>query len=327
MEQQDAAKALSIGIDIGGTTTKLGIVDQEGHLLARRSLDTQHHRQPQAFGLELAGAIGEMMSDTGTKARVAGIGIGAPGVDERAGTIAAAANLPFQEPFALAAFLQSKLGLPAKLIKDSSAAIIGERVFGGAKGMEHFVLLTLGTGLGSAIMINGNVISGGNGLASEYGHSLAVPHGRQCNCGRSGCLETYVSATGIKRTVFELLAGFKGHSPLRDYTYHALDAKTIYEAAVSGDPIAREAFRLTGTILGRAITGLIVLLDPQAIFLSGGLTQAGELLLRPVCDSIDEHLLDMFKGSCEIAFSHLGGEDTGVLGAAAMMWHSPGKNL
>lgn len=322
--KQDAHKALSIGIDIGGTTTKMGVVDQNGQLHARRSLDTQHHRHPQDFGLELAAAIGEMIGGSETKAIIAGIGIGAPGVDERAGTIAAAANLPFKQPFALAAFLESELGIQAKLIKDSSAAIIGERMFGGAKGMEHFVLLTLGTGLGSAIMINGHVISGGNGLASEYGHSIAVPQGRQCNCGRSGCLETYVSATGIKRTVFELLAGSKGHSRLRDYTYHALDAKTIYEAACSGDHIAREAFRQTGTILGRAITGLIVLLDPQAIFLAGGLTQAGELLLQPVRDSIDEHLLGMFKGSCQIAFSHLGGEDTGILGAAAMMWYNPG---
>jgi glucokinase len=323
--KQDAPKTLSIGIDIGGTTTKLGIVDQNGHLLARRALDTQRHQEAQAFSAELAAAVGEVMDSTGTKALVTGIGIGAPGVDERAGTIAAAANLPFQEPFALAAFLEDALGMPAKLIKDSSAAIIGERVFGGAKGMEHFVLLTLGTGLGSAIMINGHVISGANGLASEYGHSLAVPHGRQCNCGKSGCLETYVSATGIKRTVFELLAGFKGHSRLRDYTYHALDAKMIYEAARSGDDVAREAFRQTGAILGRAITNLIVLLDPQAIFLAGGLTQAEELLLLPVRESVDEHLLGMFKGSCEIAFSHLGGEDTGILGAAAMMWYNPGQ--
>ena len=170
-------------------------------------------------------------------------------------------------------------------------------------------------------MINGKVISGGNGLASEYGHSLAVPFGRQCNCGRKGCLETYVSATGIKRTVFELLAAFKGESKLKAYSFHSLDAKIIHDAAREGDPVAVEAFRQTGTILGRAITGLIVLLDPQAIFLAGGLTQAGNRLLDPVRESIDEHLLDMFKGSCEVVLSHLGGEDTGILGAAAMLWH------
>lgn len=319
MKPQNAGQSLGIGVDIGGTTTKIGIVDPLGQLCARHSLDTQEYRTPEAFGLGIAAAIEGMLSGTGASA--IGVGIGAPGVDERAGTIAAAANLPFREPFALAAFLESRLGLPARLIKDSSAAIIGEQVFGGAVGMEHFVLITLGTGLGSALMINGKVISGGNGLASEYGHSLAVPFGRQCNCGRKGCLETYVSATGIKRTVFELLADFKGESRLKEFSFHSLDAKIIHDAAREGDPVAVEAFRQTGVTLGRAITGLIVLLDPQAIFLAGGLTQAGNLLLDPVRESIDEHLLDMFKGSCEVILSHLGGEDTGILGAAAMLWH------
>lgn len=319
MKQQSVDHSLGIGVDIGGTTTKIGIVDPSGRLHARNSLNTQQYRTPESFGLGIAAAIHELLSGAGAEA--VGIGIGAPGVDERAGTIAAAANLPFQEPFALAAFLESHLGLPARLIKDSSAAIIGEQVFGGAKGMEHFVLITLGTGLGSALMINGKVISGGNGLASEYGHSIAVPFGRQCNCGRKGCLETYVSATGIKRTVFELLAVFKGESLLRAFSFHDLDARIIHDAAREGDPVAVEAFRQTGAILGQAITGLIVLLDPQAIFLAGGLTQAGNLLLDPVRESIDEHLLDMFKGSCEVVLSHLGGEDTGILGAAAMLWH------
>jgi len=319
MKRQSAGNSPGIGVDIGGTTTKIGMVDPSGRLHARRSLDTQHYRTPEAFGLGLAAAIEGMLSGSETGAM--GIGIGAPGVDERAGTIAAAANLPFREPFALASFLESRLGLPARLIKDSSAAIIGEQVFGGAKGMEHFVLITLGTGLGSALMINGKVISGGKGLASEYGHSLAIPFGRQCNCGRKGCLETYVSATGIKRTVFEMLAVIKGESSLRDYSFHQLNAKIIHDAAREGDPVAIEAFRQTGIILGRAITGVIVLLDPQAVFLAGGLTQAGDLLLEPVRESIDEHLLDMFKGSCEVVLSHLGGEDTGILGAAAMLWH------
>lgn len=318
MKPQSAGDSPGIGVDIGGTTTKIGLVDPSGHLYARRSLDTQHYRTPEAFGIGIAEAIQGMLPEAGKG--VMGIGIGAPGVDERAGTIAAAANLPFREPFALATFLEARLGLPAKLIKDSSAAIIGEQVFGGAKGMEHFALITLGTGLGSALMINGKVISGGNGLASEYGHSLAVPFGRHCNCGRKGCLETYVSATGIKRTVFELLAVFKGESRLRDLSFHDLDAKIIHDAAREGDPVAIEAFRQTGLTLGRALTGLIVLLDPQAIFLAGGLTQAGDLLLDPVRESIDEHLLDMFKGSCQVILSHLGGEDTGILGAAALLW-------
>ena len=319
MKPQSAGHSLGIGVDIGGTTTKIGIVDPSGRLHARHSLYTQQYRTPEAFGLGIASAIEDML--LAAEATAIGIGIGAPGVDERAGTIAAAANLPFHEPFALAAFLKARLGMPARLIKDSSAAIIGEQVFGGAKGMEHFVLITLGTGLGSALMIDGKVISGGNGLASEYGHSIAVPFGRQCNCGRKGCLETYVSATGIKRTVFELLAEFKGESLLRAIAFHDLDARIIHDAAREGDPVAVEAFRRTGAILGQAITGLIVLLDPQAIFLAGGLTQAGNLLLDPVRESIDEHLLDMFKGSCDVVLSHLGGEDTGILGAAAMLWH------
>ena len=309
----------SIGIDIGGTSSKIGLVDQDGRLLARRSLDTQATSDSEGFTRALADIALEILRDARLDGRVLGIGIGAPGVDERAGTIAAAANLPFREPFALGDLLAQQTGLPARLVKDSSAAIVGERTFGGAKGMDHFILITLGTGLGSALMIHGKVITGSNGLASEYGHSPAVPNGRQCNCGKLGCLETYVSAPGVKRTVYELLATFKSDSPLRQVPFQQMDARMIFEAAERGDALAQEAFRRTGHLLGRAIAGLIVLLDPQAVFLAGGLIQAGPLLFNAVEAGLDEHLLPMFKGSCRILPSSLGGEDTGILGAAAMM--------
>lgn len=318
MTKPDAASALSIGIDIGGTTTKLGIVAPDGHLLSRHVLHTQAY-DAAGFGNALTEAIQHMIEGTHTSGRILGIGIGAPGVDEQSGSIAAAANLPFRAPFALGKFLENSTGLPTRLVKDSSVAIIGEKVFGGARGMDHFVLLTLGTGLGSALMIHGKVIAGANGLASEYGHWPIIPNGRQCNCGKLGCLETYVSATGIKRTVFELMATHKGDTPLRRIAYEQLEARQIHEAAAQGDPLAQEAFRVTGRILGRAITTLIVLLDPQAVFLAGGLIQAGALLLDPVRESLHEHLLEMFHGSCEVRLSELGGEDTGILGAAAMM--------
>lgn len=320
MEGTPTEATFCIGIDIGGTSSKIGLVDQQGNLLARRSLDTQATSDAGSFTDLLASAIQDMINTHPAQGKILGIGIGAPGVDEHAGTIAAAANLPFKEPFALAALLEQKIGIRARLVKDSSAAILGERAFGGAKGMDHFILITLGTGLGSALMIHGKVITGSNGLASEYGHSPAVVDGRQCNCGRSGCLETYVSATGIKRTVFELMATLKIDSPLRQIPYNDLTARMIFDAAEAGDPLALEAFEQTGAILGRAITSLIVLLDPEAVFLAGGLIQAGHTLFDAVDRGIEKHLLNMFKGSCRVLPSSLGGEDTGILGAAAMMW-------
>ncbi|MBK8879984.1 MAG: ROK family protein [Haliscomenobacter sp.] len=312
----------SIGIDVGGTSTKIGLVDREGHLLDRLSMDSQATPDARQYGAEMAELVQTMIRTHAAEGKIKGIGIGAPGVDERT-EVMAAANMPFAEPVPLAKWIESATGLPSRLIKDSSAAIIGERTFGGAKGMDHFVLLTLGTGLGSALMVHGKVIDGANGLASEYGHSPAVPNGRQCNCGKKGCLETYVSATGLKRTVFELLASMKADSPLRDTAFHHLDARMIFEAAESQDPVALEAFRYTGVILGRAIAGLIVLLDPQAVFLAGGLIHAGPRLFDPVRESIEEHLLPMFRGSCPILPSQLGADDTGILGAAAIIWDDP----
>lgn len=312
----------SIGIDVGGTSTKIGLVDREGHLLDRLSLDSQATPDARQYASSVSELVQTIIRAHAAEGRIQGIGIGAPGVDERA-EVMAAANMPFHEPVPLAKWIESATGLPCRLIKDSSAAIIGERAFGGAKGMDHFVLLTLGTGLGSALMIHGKVIDGANGLASEYGHSPAVPNGRQCNCGKKGCLETYVSATGLKRTVFELLASMKAESPLRGADFHHLDARMIFDAAESQDPVALEAFRYTGAILGRAIAGLIVLLDPQAVFLAGGLIHAGPRLFDPVRESLAEHLLPMFQGSCPILPSRLGADDTGILGAAAILWDDP----
>ncbi|MBK8044431.1 MAG: ROK family protein [Haliscomenobacter sp.] len=312
----------SIGIDVGGTTTKIGLVDREGHLLDRLSMDSQATPDARQYSAKLAELVQTMIRTHAAEGKIQGIGIGAPGVDERA-EVMAAANMPFSEPVPLAKWIEDATSLPSRLIKDSSAAIIGERAFGGAKGMDHFVLLTLGTGLGSALMIHGKVIGGANGLASEYGHSPAVPDGRQCNCGKKGCLETYVSATGLKRTVFELLATMKTESPLRDADFHHLDARMIFDAAESQDPVALEAFRYTGVILGRAIAGLIVLLDPQAVFLAGGLIHAGPRLFDPVKESIETHLLPMFQGSCPVLPSQLGADDTGILGAAAILWDDP----
>lgn len=322
MNQDAQVPSLAIGIDIGGTTTKIGLVNQAGQLLDRRALDTQVLNDASSFTLGLAKTVKEMVASCPGGQPILGIGIGAPGVDEHAGTIAAAANLPFREPIPLAKLLQAETGLESRLIKDSTAAILGERAFGGAVGMNHFILITLGTGLGSALMLNGQIVSGSNGLASEYGHSIAVADGRECNCGQKGCLETYVSATGIRRTVLEVMSQKKGDSPLRAIPFHELEARTIFEAARSGDAIALEAFEQTGLILGQALTGLIVLLDPQAIFLAGGLIQAGSFLFDAVERGIQKHLLTMFKGSCKILPSSLGGEDTGILGAAAMMWPS-----
>lgn len=309
-----------IGIDIGGTGTKLALVDEAGSILERSHFDTQAQRGGENFIKAITGAIGTLQQRFAPTYDIIGVGIGAPACDELAGTITGAANLPFTETLPVRQLVEAQTGLRTRLANDANVAAIGEGQFGGAKGMKNYALVTLGTGLGSGVIVEGKIVIGNHGLASEFGHTFVVRNGRRCGCGQQGCLETYVSATGIKRTVFELLCEHTVDSTLRNYSFHQLSARDITQAAQAGDWLAQEAFRLTGEMLGYKIADLIVLFDPQAVFLAGGLALAGSLILDPARQSLEKHTITMFKGKAELRLSELGSEDAALLGAASLIY-------
>ena len=308
----------TVGIDIGGTNTKLGLVDSEGHLLRRVNFSTNPLLSFADYQLLLTNALEEVTHDI-PKEDLLGVGMGVPGANGKTGSIPEAANIPFLTEIPLQSALVKQWNLPVFVAKDANAAALGEMLFGSAKGMDHFILLTLGTGLGSGVVINGKVVSGSNGLAAEYGHSVLVKNGRSCNCGQRGCFETYVSATGLKRTAISLLANTNQHSILRDLSPNQLDAQKIAEASENGDEIAKMAIKKTAQWLGLKMVDLVVLTDPEAIILAGGLSKIGDYFLQTVRESLDKKLLPMFKGKVKVVYSGLGSDDAAILGAASLV--------
>ena len=308
----------TVGIDIGGTNTKLGLVDSEGHLLRRVNFSTNPLLSFADYQLLLTNALEEVTHDI-PKEDLLGVGMGVPGANGKTGSIPEAANIPFLTEIPLQSALVKQWNLPVFVAKDANAAALGEMLFGSAKGMDHFILLTLGTGLGSGVVINGKIVSGSNGLAAEYGHSVLVKNGRSCNCGQRGCFETYVSATGLKRTAISLLANTNQHSILRDLSPNQLDAQKIAEASENGDEIAKMAIKKTAQWLGLKMVDLVVLTDPEAIILAGGLSKIGDYFLQTVRESLDKKLLPMFKGKVKVVYSGLGSDDAAILGAASLV--------
>ena len=308
----------TVGIDIGGTNTKLGLVDSEGHLLRRVNFSTNPLLSFADYQLLLTSALEEVTHDI-PKEDLLGVGMGVPGANGKTGSIPEAANIPFLTEIPLQSALVKQWNLPVFVAKDANAASLGEMLFGSAKGMDHFILLTLGTGLGSGVVINGKIVSGSNGLAAEYGHSVLVKNGRSCNCGQRGCFETYVSATGLKRTAISLLANVNQHSILRDLSPNQLDAQKIAEASENGDEIAKMAIKKTAQWLGLKMVDLVVLTDPEAIILAGGLSKIGDYFLQTVRESLDKKLLPMFKGKVKVVYSGLGSDDAAILGAASLV--------
>ena len=308
----------TVGIDIGGTNTKLGLVDSEGHLLRRVNFSTNPLLSFADYQLLLTNALEEVTHDI-PKEDLLGVGMGVPGANGKTGSIPEAANIPFLTEIPLQSALKELWNLPVFVAKDANAAALGEMLFGSAKGMDHFILLTLGTGLGSGVVINGKIVSGSNGLAAEYGHSVLVKNGRSCNCGQRGCFETYVSATGLKRTAISLLANTNQHSILRDLSPNQLDAQKIAEASENGDEIAKMAIKKTAQWLGLKMVDLVVLTDPEAIILAGGLSKIGDYFLQTVSESLDKKLLPMFKGKVKVVYSGLGSDDAAILGAASLV--------
>lgn len=315
---------LSLGIDIGGTNTVYGFADAEGHILTRSSIRTDEYDDPEIFAGKLAKLALLSLQALEEDYKLTGIGIGAPNGNYYNGTIEFAPNLKWQGVVHLADLFRKHFDLPVVLTNDANAAAIGEMMFGAAKGMKDFILITLGTGLGSGIVANGRMIYGHDGFAGEIGHMIVDPKGRLCGCGRRGCLETYASATGITRTVRQFLEECKDDSLLRKFPPEELNSKMIYEAATMGDRLALEAFDYTTHILGMKLADAVAFSSPEAIILFGGLANAKEFIFEPVKHYMELYMLKIFQNKVKILPSQLPENDAAILGAAAMVWEKPG---
>ncbi len=311
---------LVAGIDLGGTDTKFGLVNRKGDLFAYRSIPTNPDLEHEEFFNLLAYQLKEMLNSLEGNFTLAGISVGAPTGSESRGTIDDASNLNWPRKLPIREILHSIFGLPVTVSNDANAAAVGEMLYGAAKHHKNFICITLGTGLGSGIVSNGQLILGTHGHAGELGHITAVHNGRQCSCGRKGCLETYVSARGIIQTVLDADPGELKKSLLNPHVNGELTAEIITKAAGEGDELALRAFDYTGKILGKKLADTVAILNPELIILTGGVSQAGDLILNPTKKYMDEHLLDIYKGSVELKISEMASKKTTILGVAAFMW-------
>ena len=311
-----------VGIDIGGTNTTFGFVDRNGHILGEGSISTSAYEEVEVFVAALYEKIMMVHHKLLDDAVVLGFGIGAPMGNINKGTIEYPADLPWKGIIPLAEIFSHHTKLPVIVTNDANAAAVGEMVYGGAKGMKDFVVITLGTGLGSGFVIDGKLVYGHDGFAGEIGHTVIRPgsSNRDCGCGRKGCLETYVSATGIKRTVLKILADRLEPSELRKYSFDELDSKLIYDAARRGDPIAIQAFEHTGAMLGFKLADVVAHTNPEAIFLFGGLALAKELIFEPARKHMEENLLNIYRGKVKLLPSELSTQNAAVLGASSLIW-------
>ena len=313
-------KEYAIGIDIGGTNTVFGIVDRAGNVLGKGSIKTKGDYNFDAYLDRLHTALTALMREKGVEGKIRGIGIGAPAANYHTGEIANAANLNWGDRVPVAKLVSEKFGLPVTITNDANAATMGEMVYGVAKGMQDFVMITLGTGVGSGIVSNGKLIYGHDGLAGELGHVIVDRKGRQCGCGRKGCLETYCSSTGVVRTAREFLQSDKPSS-LRQIDPEKLTSKDVYDAAMAGDEMANEIFEYTGRVLGEALADFTAFSSPEAFVLFGGLMKSGDLLMKPLKKAFDESLLFIYEDKPKILVSTLNEDDGAVLGASALGWN------
>lgn len=310
----------AIGIDIGGTNTVYGIVDKDGNVLAEGSIRTDTHEDVKDYVKELSIELRKLIPKTGSELRIKGIGIGAPNGNYFKGTVEFAPNLRWKGVIHFAELFKEHFDYPVILTNDANAAAIGEMIYGAAKGMKDFILVTLGTGLGSGFVSNGEMIYGHDGFAGELGHTIAVPDGRDCKCGRKGCLEQYASASGIVRTVKEMLEKSNKPSLLRNEDKHNITSKLIHDAAMQGDELALDAFDYTARILGRSLADAVAITSPEAIILFGGLALAGEYIFKPTKKYMEEYMLNIFKDKVKLIPSVLEGKNAAVLGASALIW-------
>lgn len=312
-----------VGVDVGGQTSKIGVVNARGEVLAQTVIRTDTYGDDaDAYLKALAAAIKACVADASVEGDVRGIGVGAPNGNYYTGQVAFAPNIAWaaNKSVDFAAKLSELLdGIPVSLTNDANAAAVGEMTYGAAKGMSHFIMITLGTGVGSGIVIDGKVVYGHDGLAGELGHTCAVRNnGRQCGCGKTGCLETYCSATGVARTAREWLEASNEPSLLREV--ETISSKDVYDAAKAGDTLARRIFDYTGRMLGRSFADFVAFSSPEAIVLFGGLARAKEYIYEPMLEAMNENLLPLWKGKIKIVFSSLKESDAAILGASALAW-------
>ncbi len=313
-------KPYVVGIDIGGTNTVFGIVDARGTILCSSSIKTQAYDDVNNYADAVCNNLLPLIESVGGKEKIKGIGVGAPNGNYYNGTIEFAPNLPWKGVIRLADMIEERLEIPTALTNDANAAAIGEMTYGVARGMKDFIMITLGTGVGSGIVINGQMVYGHDGFAGELGHTIIRRGGRPCGCGRRGCLETYCSATGVARTAREFLAERTEPSLLRQIPVEEITSKDVYDAAVKGDKLALDIFDFTGTILGESLADAIAFSSPEAIVLFGGLAKSGEYLMRPLLKALNENVLNIYKGKTKVLISELKDSDAAVLGASALGW-------
>ena len=309
------------GVDIGGTGTKFGIVDNLGNVLSSDTMSTRGHADIHAYIDELYDKLMILIDKVGGVGRIKGIGVGAPNGNVYTGTIEYAPNLPWKGIIPLAKLIQDKFKLPVKLTNDANAAAVGEMTYGAAKGMKNFILIALGTGVGSGIVANGELIYGHDGMAGELGHTIIIPDGRiHPGTGKKGSLESYASATGVATSAVEILNTTDRPSTLRNIPIDKIDSKAVFEAATAGDEVAKEVFEYTGRILGISLANFVMFSSPEAIILFGGLTKAGDLILKPTREHMEANLIVVFQNKIKILVSHLIESDAAILGASALMW-------
>lgn len=319
-------KKVAIGIDIGGTNTAIGMVDELGNVMVKDNIVTPSHGDIDRYINDLSTAVKELINSVkllNPDIEIQGIGIGAPNGNYYSGTIEYAPNLSFKGVVHLVNLLKAKFPeiKAIALTNDANAAAIGEMIYGGAKGMKNFVMYTLGTGVGSGVVVNGDLVYGHDGFAGECGHTTLIPGGRVCGCGALGHLEAYCSAPGMKRTAFELMVKYNAsNSLLANQSFNELDSKMIYEAAEKGDKVAREVFELTGKWLGQGLADTVHHLSPEAIFLFGGPTAAGDYIFKPTRESMEQHLLPIFRNKIKILPSQLKPGDAAIVGASALVY-------
>lgn len=318
------SKPYVIGIDMGGTNTVFGIVDARGIVLASNSIKTRKHANINDYIDELYDECTRLIKSIDAEGKIYGIGVGAPNANFFTGMIEDGVNLPWPTPIPFAQMLSDKFGIPVAITNDANAAAIGEMTYGAARGLKDFIMITLGTGVGSGIVINGQVVYGHDGFAGELGHVIMKRNnGRLCGCGRTGCLEAYCSATGVARTAREFLE-IRHNEPslLRNIPIEDITSKDVYDAAMNGDKLSKDVFDYTGNILGEAMADMMVFSSPAAFVLFGGLAKSGELLLKPLRNAMEKNMLNVFKGKAKVLLSELKEADAAVLGASALGWEA-----
>lgn len=321
MEQEE--KSFVIGLDMGGTNSVFGIVDQRGTIRAQTAIKTTGYPDVSDYVKASVEALHPIIEAVGGIQYIKGMGIGAPNGNFYTGNIEHSANLEWKGIVPIAQLFEEALGIPVRVTNDANAAALGEMTYGVARGMKNFIMITLGTGVGSGIVVNGDVVYGSDGFAGELGHAIVdrSEQARSCGCKRCGCLETYCSATGVARTAKEILQKRPEEaSLLRELDVDSITSFDVFQAAEKDDKIAKEIFEFTGRMLGEACANFALFSSPEAFVFFGGLTKAGEYIMKPIREAYDENILSIYKGQAKILCSTLNGSEAAVLGASALGW-------